>query len=371
MRPASPLGASRSAASARAAAKTSKRGRVAFVTAVVALIVAVAVIAIVGKLVSRDAPTDETASLSPTSEEAVEQITRTADAFYDAIAAGDAAGARQLADASYVDPRDMQLLTDDMLAASQDFAPLTGVVLGDVSAPDDSSLTARIQASYRLGDQEIETSLPFSRYSDDTWKVDLSDNSMRIPAYWRPASRVEVFGEPVTEDDPPVVFPGLYPLDVTGGVPLGFGNSTGAIALGNGRTGIAIPAADGTALTLTPDATTAKKFWEAVQPSLDACLASTDPLSTCTEGEAQASHAANELAAGTVVRSAPKDDTFRSKIPDVYAGRDNSLIAFANITVDYTATCTDGSTCDGYEFLLYPVVDYSGDRPIVTWERYE
>ena len=333
---------------------------------VIGLFVAILVVTgiAIGLVQSRDARVDVPALEQSEKSDATTVVLD----FFDAIAAGDADAA--MAQSTVPDPDGTRswFLTDEVLQASQEFAPISNVHVESVERREESAFIATATVSYLLGDDAVTIALPLRDDTDRGWLVDLRDYTMTLPAYWEPDTRVDMFGEPVTGEEQYYFFPGRYPLEVVDSMPVSFLETDGINVTGPTTASVEMPRGV-EHMAILVDATNARadEFWDIVEPSLRDCLTSKEPTTPCSSPE-NASYAADDLVPGTVVRTVSED--YRANVPMSYASKlgPRALVAIASIQVEYTARCADGSTCKGWEFTLYPAVHYAGETPTVTWE---
>ena len=191
--------------------------------------------------------------------------------YLEAIAQGDAATAlEQLAE----EPDSTWLLTDDVLAASNEAAALTGI---KVRAGEATGGAVAVKASYRLGDTDVDQTFTVTERDgtgstawavvDGTATVDLSVATGALP--------LAVNGQAVTSTSAVVLFPGSYTLTVAGdpGAYITLGTATFQVT---GSDDVKTPTI---AATLTDDGVAA--FRQAVRASVEACVASPNLESGC------------------------------------------------------------------------------------------
>lgn len=130
----------------------------------------------------------------------------TVRSYLEAIAGGHAGEARALVlDA----PTDAPFLTDEVLAKSQAIAPLTDIVLAEVTETRPES----VRASYKLGDRQISyIEFPVSRQADGSYLLD---------GVAKPISSSDVNGLPLVvngvkgDTGEVAVFPGVYEISTS------------------------------------------------------------------------------------------------------------------------------------------------------------
>ncbi len=191
----------------------------------------------------------------------------TVTSYLEAIATGDAATALgHLAE----EPDSTRLLTDDVLAASNETAALTGI---EVRAGTATGSTAEVKASYRLGDTDVDQTFTVTERDggwaivDGTATVDLSVSTGDLS--------LAVNGQAVTDASAVVLFPGSYALTVAG-------DPAAYVTLGAATfqvTSSGEVKAPTITATLTDEGVAA--FRQAVRASVEACVASPNLESGC------------------------------------------------------------------------------------------
>ncbi|MFT0139346.1 hypothetical protein ACEK07_31570, partial [Alcanivoracaceae bacterium MT1] len=139
-----------------------KRGR-AGIAGTVIVVGFVAVLGVGGFLVGLAEDGGETAAEAPTEEELAEmrtESTRAVTDYFAAIQAGDAEAALATTDIDLerdAEYYDVSFLTDEVLARSQEMAPIDDVVVGDVEIDPEYTWITNVEVSYTLGGEETNT----------------------------------------------------------------------------------------------------------------------------------------------------------------------------------------------------------------------
>jgi hypothetical protein len=167
-------------------------------------LILMAVIALV--VATRDRPSTgpQGQQNNPSQNGGPQQAARPSDAvaaYLEAIAAGDATAALSYA----VDPAPTgPLLTNDVLAASLERAPLEGI---DVPVVEDQNAKS-VSASYTLGDSNVSESFDVVKVGD-VWKISRAVKDLDISFIADGSIPVKINGIKITEDSV-AVLPGSY-----------------------------------------------------------------------------------------------------------------------------------------------------------------
>ncbi|MDO5535884.1 MAG: hypothetical protein Q4F65_14705, partial [Propionibacteriaceae bacterium] len=276
-------------------------------------------------------------------------IKDTATAYLTAIAEGNAAAALEtLAE----QPSNTTLLTDEVLAASAQAAPLTDIVV-DEPVGEDTQVT--VTARYALGASPVETTLTLTGDGRREWAI--ADGTAELAVPERRALTVN--GVTLTEETNPV-FPGTYTAAPT----------SDKIALtGEATATVQAPAQEGARIEVAPGLSEAgvQTALDTVKARFDACLGSTDsrpvdcPFGVDTEGV--------EVGEGGV-RFTPTNNPWETFAPTL---NPDDLTATGTIpyAVNATATVTrDGLTTEATVPLNGErgyTVDLTQDPAGLTW----
>lgn len=124
---------------------------------------------------------------------------------FDALVAGDAAGVLGYIDAD----GDQSMLTDEVLAASAELAPITDVVVTPPTSVDEYYRSAEVDVAYTLGDTEVSQTYRVEDLDeDDAWVVtDLATDFYLYQTY--DGLEILLNGAPVTQEEF-LLLPGSY-----------------------------------------------------------------------------------------------------------------------------------------------------------------
>ncbi|MFG6475766.1 hypothetical protein ACFXP7_05205 [Microbacterium sp. P06] len=278
--------------------------------------------------------------------------------YLDALAASDAETALSFVDEAVPDS---PFLTDEALAASNALGPITDI---EVTAPTDADFSARVAASYSVGDVPVTTEFSVNEYEGDgLWKM------TAVTAELEFGDRFDGFdmtlnGQPL-ESSSVVVFPGTYEVATT----TPHFAVTGETAL-TVREPFDYPSLSDTTVTLSAEGVLV--FQQAVKDAVAACIASKNFVAGCGIDVPQVLDDGNRLAEGTLTRSLTAEaqakldniqprETFGEPllVPGDYIGG-----------INVTAGLEGGGTGD----LLFgpslgaPVVDFTSGTPVVRWD---
>lgn len=185
-------------------------------------------------------------------------------------------------------PVDRTFLTDAVLAQSRRLAPMTGIVVGDISGPNSSgkkcgSYGCTVQVEYRLGDRKTEVRLEVSEREGGYWFIGNQPQTVDLvgdrdyDSIGRYKVAVLVNGTPLPVGaGTATLFPGRY--RATSDDPLVDIDSTFTVeppATGRWVDDLHVPLHP----TLTADGK--RRIAQAAQDQLDACLAQTSFATEC------------------------------------------------------------------------------------------
>jgi len=312
----------------------------------------------------------KTKGSGPGPEASGDAAARVVTDFLDAVAAGDATTAMGFLAEK---PDSTELLTDDVLAASNAAGGLTNIDVAPGAFTDD---TWHVKASFRLGsagvDQVFEVTQQRGTWAvvTGTATVDLSGGAGTLP--------LAVNGQALSDSSTAVLFPGSYSITVAG-------DAAKYIALGTATFQVTSLEAV-TPPTISPQLTAegAAAFRRAVRSAVDACVASPNRESGCNDPVFDIPEV---LSNGTVVTEGTVERTLSPELdaaldalePRLY--KTNPGMAFAaapdgllhlaitgvldGVTVQ--GLIQDGNTgALGFE-LHTPVVDMTNPALPVTW----
>lgn len=272
----------------------------------------------------------------------------TASAYLQALADADASAALDLLAER---PADTGLLTDAVLAASRDAAPLSAIEVGTLGGTETSPT---VEATYRLGDQPVTVIVQLSG-AGNGWKVVDGTVDLTVPV----RDGLTVNGVALTEEVNPV-FPGTYTASPVSDKVALTGEPT-AVVTSPGQE----PARIDVTVGLSELGT--QTVLGAVKGRVDECLAATEsrpvncPFGVATDGV--------EVTPGSV-RFALTNDPWAGFAP---ALDPKTLVASGTFPLQLTATATltrDGLTAEVTTPLAYDrgyAVDLTQDPAVVTW----
>ncbi|MGO3704703.1 hypothetical protein [Microbacterium gubbeenense] len=370
MTPASPAPRGASAAKRSPAKKSSTGTKVGMGVALV-LVGGSVITGIVNSLGDDDAPTYER-----TAEEEGDlrqQLTDTVSGYFDAIMEADAARALTYVDPSDLEDADGSLLTDDVLAAAQDRAPIDEITVASVDFDPDYRFHATADVTYLLRGEDTTTTVDLWNHasSDDGWSVRLDSRSMMFPSTMFEGLRPTVYGEPVEVDAQVLAFPGEYEVAFPDSPHLSLVTMPGIGAGTSSEDGsdvavVTFPLGDDAYIDLGVSASGQSAFTEAVMASIDACVSSTNGDSECAR--AGGSAADDGAVDGTVARHLDEEFSDLDFEPRPVMGDQDRLREITTVGAEYEATCDGGVECSGMEFFGYPNVDFGTGSARVTWE---
>ena len=129
--------------------------------------------------------------------------------YLTAVAEGDADRARSHLDTSRNYSGDDSLLTDEVLRASKERAPMSGIDVGEATKDQDRSATYHVPVSYTVGEDTVSTAVEVQVISSHDDPVVISLTRLKLDQF----RGVEVMVNGVTaRSNAPAVFPGSYAL---------------------------------------------------------------------------------------------------------------------------------------------------------------
>ncbi|MFV0406133.1 MAG: hypothetical protein ACK5LN_04845 [Propioniciclava sp.] len=185
-------------------------------------------------------------------------ITETATNYLNAIANADAAAALETLDQA---PENTTLISNEVLAASREIAPLTNPMVASVT-PEGETATAAV--SYSLGEEAIEVTLSLVGDGRTSWRISDGLSNLALTG----TDALTVNGAEVSEPSYSVL-PGTYTATPVSDL----------LTLGEQTTAVVTDPSDEDAI-LTPEYALSKKGAESVQAivkkQFDECLAATE-----------------------------------------------------------------------------------------------
>lgn len=282
----------------------------------------------------------------------------TAEGYLTAIADGDAEAALSFI---YASESSSPLLTDDVLAASQELAPLTDIVIGE---PDITGGYGLVPVTYSIGDTPVTTEISVSQDSDG-WTV--TGGTGQLSVYQLDGLEPTINGVPVSGEYVDA-FPGAYEYGVT---------VDGFALEGENVVIVTAPSeytdTSGMNAVLTPEA--ADAFRQAVSASVDACIVSTTLEAGCGLTIPATLSDGTVLTEGTITRTLPAET--RAEIgsfqPELSYDVPTLVTGGYLGSVEVTAECTkDGAT--GTCSVLFgpsfgtPSMNLAIDGAVVEWD---
>lgn len=288
-------------------------------------------------------------------EAAVEQ-------YLTALSKGDATTARGL----LASPNNDSLLTDEVLAKSNELAPITDIAV-DSESVTESDYEATVPVTFQIGDTPVSRDFKVYDYGDD-WQI--GDGTFRLSIAQFKGIEPLVNGVE-TSDEYPEVFVGTYQF--------GFGLEQFQLEGDTDTFTLASPGDDESMYslkaTLSEEATA--QFREMVRASLGECLGSTALTTPCgmnVDGDFMSGETAVD---GTVVRTLTAEGDAALNNLQVQTDYEQPTVALSrdSIRVDITATLTtaDGQTGEAKVFggstgVATPKVNFAEENPKVVWE---
>lgn len=356
-----------------------KRGR-AGIAGTVIVVGFVAVLGVGGFLVDLAEDGGETAAEAPTEEELAEmrtESTRAVTEYFAAIQAGDAEAALATTDIDLerdAEYYDVSFLTDEVLARSQEMAPIDDVVVGDVEIDPEYTWITNVEVSYTLDGEETNTVIQVNEsYGGEyPWAIRGTMGVMRFSDALFDDLDPQLAGQDAPLDTSILLFPGRYDFTLPGAPQLSLTEMAGIEpitdeASTDGDAVITAPLPSESYAKLAVSERGRTMFEDALTAAIEECAASTAAASGCSDPD-YSSRPPAELVDGTVVRRiAEREEPIEPRF-DI---EDPSLMtAYTSIKLEYDATCADGSACTGWEFLATPVIEFADGEAVATsWER--
>uniref|UniRef100_UPI003B3A1CC8 hypothetical protein n=1 Tax=Pseudactinotalea sp. TaxID=1926260 RepID=UPI003B3A1CC8 len=185
-----------------------RKRRLTIVVAVVLVVVGVIAAAIIYTVQANQRAEEQAAQEAA---ERVAAVTATVQGFFDALAAGDAATALSHVDTGDVDT---SMITDEILTASVEIAPITDLTVTPPDEVGEYSLSASVDVSYQLGDAAVELAYQVRDPNQDgTWLIDgavVEASLHELPE----GLEVTLNGVPLTSPEL-TLLPGAYRLGTT------------------------------------------------------------------------------------------------------------------------------------------------------------
>ncbi|MCS5715923.1 hypothetical protein NVV95_15350 [Herbiconiux sp. CPCC 205716] len=283
----------------------------------------------------------------------------TVEAFFTALSDADSETALGLISQA---PDDDTLLTDEVLAASNELAPIT-----DVAIVDDTTENGYgdVTVSYSLGGTPVTAEYSVDDYDDDGWKITGGLSYLNVDRF--DGLGLTVNGQEVSGTEVQL-FPGTYQLattlpnfTLTGTTTVTATEPFGSVDVGDIEPGLS-------------DAALAQ-FRTLVQSAVDACVASTTLAAGCGLELPATLDDGTQLTDGTITRSISADATvtIQNMVPTL--SYDNPTLAQGEFigSVSTSGQCTQNGasgTCDVLfgPSLGAPSIDMASANPTVLWD---
>ncbi|MCS3843088.1 hypothetical protein [Microbacterium sp. AK031] len=290
---------------------------------------------------------------APTASDAVEE-------YLTALSEGDAETALTFVE-TYADD---SLLTDEVLAASLELAPITDIVVAE--SEDATEYEATVSASFAVGGETIEREFTAYSSSDDGWVI--SDGLVMATL-----SNFEGLGLTVNGAEPAdsstSLFPGAYRLA------LGYEE----FALDSETDTFTLTTDDDSELfwdiypVLTDDG--AATFRSLVRTAIEECVAMKTLATPCGMDITDIDLSGYTPVDGSVTRTITSDGqaTLDSMVADVDYSTPTLVSTYDTPDVDMTLQGTKDGTTSEFEvwfggYMDTPSVDFAQETPTVTWD---
>lgn len=285
---------------------------------------------------------------------------QTVEQYLQALSDADAEAATAL----LASPRDSPLLTQEVLEASQELAPITDIEVDPESVVEDEYGDLSVSASFKVGDEAVTRD--FSLYeSSDGWTLLDGTTSMSLASF--SGLDPTVNGAEVSED---------YADVFIGGYEIGLGSDY--FELPDGGMVVLATFDDASNIhELKPALTEAatQKYRELVRASLNECLAMKTLATPCTRDLSGTFSDGAVPVEGTATRTltAEGEAALSALKPELSVGQPQLVITYDTITVSTTLEADkDGMRGTGEVIMgggvLSPSVDFSKETLSVTWD---
>lgn len=318
----------------------------------------VAVLAIIGVIAAL--------LIAPKGQDAAARASSVVTTYLNALAGSDAETALAQLDSI---PGDKSLLTDDVLKASNDLAPLTNVTVTTPSGVSDRDYSIDVPVSYSIGDTVVDTVFTVSDYSGKgDFTIQPGTLELSVPTAVRGLD-VTINGATV-DSDSVTVFPGTYEVETSTPNYALSGGTTVTLADPNDYAG----RFDDVTAALTDQGVEA--FRTAVTNAVNACVASTTLTAGCGIDIPATLSDGTKIIDGTIKRtlSADAQAKLASLAPDDIYSNPLQVRGPYIGSLDVTADCESGGRrLTGCTFLFLPslgspLVDFSTEPATVRWD---
>ncbi|MBF4572201.1 hypothetical protein ITJ64_06695 [Herbiconiux sp. VKM Ac-1786] len=283
----------------------------------------------------------------------------TVEAFFTALSDADAETALGMISQA---PDDDTLLTDEVLAASNELAPITGFAIVDDTTENGYG---DVTVSYSLGGTPVTAEYSVDDYDEDGWMITGGLSYLNVDRF--DGLGVTVNGQEVTGGELQV-FPGTYELATTlpnftlsGTTTVAATEPFGSLDVSDIEPGLSEAALG--------------QFRSLVQSAVDACIASTTLAAGCGLDLPATLDDGTQLTEGTISRSISADATvtIQNMVPTL--SYDNPTLAQGEYigSVSTSGQCTQNGatgTCDVLfgPSLGSPSIDMAAENPTVLWD---
>lgn len=262
-------------------------------------------------------------------------------------------------------PGDTSLLTDEVLSAGNERAPIAGITVTPVEADDYS---ATVKVDYTIGDDAVSYSYDLYTDSNDAWEI--SRGTVRFYAGEQlEGLDVTVNGQVPDDLAELEVFPGSYEIAT--------GSEDFALEGGEDLTLSDPNESSSQTVEATLSEAGTKRFRTLVNEAAEECVASTELEAGCGLTLPEEFDDGTPIKDGTVKRSLPADTRANLKSITADLSYDNPTLASAADylgSVSFTADCEqDGETVEcealyGAPGFGTPSVDMVAEDPVVEWD---
>ncbi|WP_460782798.1 nuclear transport factor 2 family protein [Microbacterium tumbae] len=276
--------------------------------------------------------------------------------YLTAISEGDAEAAME-----YIDPYgDEDLLTDEVLKASLELAPISGIEIGEY---DEDRYDSTVPVTFSIGETTVEREFDVYNYDDD-WQISDGVTSVYLP------SGFEGLGLTINGVEAPesaYVFPGTYEFAV----------DNEAFAFEGGASVFTIADDEDTEelweLTPVLSESGITTFQTLVKDAINECVAMKTLSTPCGWDISDIDLSGATPIEGTVTRTLTADgkSALENLTPEYYSG--TTVTTYDSVDVDMTLEGESGGKRGTYEvwwggYLGSPVVDFGTETPTLTWE---
>ncbi|WP_378143872.1 hypothetical protein ACFJGV_10550 [Cnuibacter sp. UC19_7] len=261
-------------------------------------------------------------------------------------------------------PDDTSLLTDDVLAASNELAPITDI---SIVSEDTSNGSSDVTVSYDQGSKPVTIEYSVLDYDGDgTWQITGGTGYISTSKF--KGLGLTINGQDVGDVDEVEAFPGTYGLATT------LPNFT---LTQNAPVVVDEPFGSADTSDITPALTDAalQQFRDLVRAAVQTCIATTTLDAGCGLAIPATLSDGTQLVDGTIQRTLPADTSVSIDSLEATLSYDNPTLAQGESIggIDVTAQCTQGGTTGTCSVLFgpsigRPSVDMASPNPTVLWD---